>query len=228
MQLELLGRNPTKGIPFLPVERRIREIPPLEDVEKALAVADPDVWDYLLVICDTLARVSEVNRLTWADVDLENRNVRGGHLTPRRIPMTQRLFELLSRRYSEREKSRPWVFWVIGTDWKTGKTSEGPYRRYRRTILKTLCKKAGVRPFTFHALRHLGASIMDSNHVPMGSIQKILGHENRTTTEIYLHSLGDAEKSAIDVFEQAVTKKVSHESHTDFQTKEKEVRPDLH
>ena len=33
--------------------------------------------------------------------------------------------------------------------------------------------------------------------VPIGSIQGILRHENRTTTEIYLHSIGEAEKFAM-------------------------------
>jgi site-specific recombinase XerD len=28
---------------------------------------------------------------------------------------------------------------------------------------------------------------MDSQNVSIGSIQRLLGHENRTTTEIYLH-----------------------------------------
>jgi hypothetical protein len=34
-------------------------------------------------------------------------------------------------------------------------------------------------------------------------IQRILGHENRWATEIYLHSMGDSERDAIRVFEQA-------------------------
>lgn len=38
---------------------------------------------------------------------------------------------------------------------------------------------------------------MDNNNVPIGSIQRILGHENRTTTEIYLHSIGDQERNAL-------------------------------
>ena len=32
-------------------------------------------------------------------------------------------------------------------------------------------------------------------------IQRILGHENRTTTELYLHSIGEGERGAIKVFE---------------------------
>jgi hypothetical protein len=38
----------------------------------------------------------------------------------------------------------------------------------------------------------------------MYHIQKILGHENRTTTEIYLHSLGGMERAAIEKYEEAV------------------------
>jgi len=68
--------------------------------------------------------------------------------------------------------------------------------------MKSLCKKAGVRYFRFHALRHLGASILDKNNVNIGTIQRILGHENRTTTEIYLHSIGEAEREAMRVYEQ--------------------------
>lgn len=44
---------------------------------------------------------------------------------------------------------------------------------------------------------------MDGNNVPIGAIQRILGHENRKTTEIYLHSVGDMERHAIDTFERA-------------------------
>jgi hypothetical protein len=54
---------------------------------------------------------------------------------------------------------------------------------------------------------------MDGNNVPLGAIQRILGHENRRTTEIYLHSIGDQERDAMAIFEQAREK-----SHTDSHT----------
>jgi len=104
------------------------------------------------------------------------------------------------------------VFCNTYVDWKTGEEVTTNFK-YRSTILKTLCKKAGVRRFSFHALRHSGASILDNMNVPLGTIQKILGHENRTTTEIYLHSIGGSETEAMSIFEEA-----TQNSHTDPHT----------
>jgi hypothetical protein len=53
---------------------------------------------------------------------------------------------------------------------------------------------------------------MDGNNVPIGDIQRILGHENRATTEIYLHSIGLAERQAIAIYERATEN--SHTNHT--------------
>ncbi|HEB70332.1 MAG TPA: hypothetical protein ENI88_12035 [Desulfobulbus sp.] len=66
--------------------------------------------------------------------------------------------------------------------------------------------------FHYHALRHASASMMDNNQVPLGAIQRVLGHENRSTTEMYLHSLGNTEIDAMMVLERA--RRFSHtESH---------------
>lgn len=82
--------------------------------------------------------------------------------------------------------------------------------------MKTLCKKAGVKYFRYHALRHCGASLLDQANVPIGSIQKILGHENRTTTEIYLHTMGNAERDAIALLDSCSEKSLT-QIHTQKQ-----------
>lgn len=79
--------------------------------------------------------------------------------------------------------------------------------------MERLCDKVGVRYFRFHPIRHSGASIMDGHNVPIGAIQRILGHENRKTTEIYLHSIGDLERQAMAAFERA-REKSQMDSHT--------------
>ena len=81
--------------------------------------------------------------------------------------------------------------------------------------MRYLCKRADVQYFRFHALRHFGASMLDHANVSIGSIQRILGHENRTTTEIYLHSIGNAERDAVTVldnqFSDVISEKVLHQ-----------------
>ena len=85
---------------------------------------------------------------------------------------------------------------------KNHRWEEGPFWD-RKKLMKALCEKAGVPYFRFHAIRHAGASLMDSINTPIGTIQKILGHENRQTTEIYLHTFNDSEKQAIRAYEAA-------------------------
>lgn len=208
--------NPVIGLSFLPMTKRLKYVPSHEDIDKMISVADPEVQDYLWLLRDTMARVSEINRLVWDDVNLEKRFVvlytrkkRGGHLTPRKVPMTEKVFHILSRRFSERDKTLPWVFWHYYVVTKNGERKVGPFKD-RREVLKNLCAKAGVRPFGFHALRHAGASLMDNSNVPLGAIQRILGHENRTTTEIYLHSINQSEVEAMAVYEQARSKSHSN------------------
>jgi integrase len=91
-----------------------------------------------------------------------------------------------------------WVFWHAYKSKKTGGIVKGPYED-RKRIMYTLRKQAGVRYFRFHALRHSGVSVMNNNNEPIGAIQRLLGYENRSTTEIYIHGISRVERDAIAV-----------------------------
>ncbi len=56
--------------------------------------------------------------------------------------------------------------------------------------------------------------MLDRANVNIGSIQRILGHDHRSTTEIYLHSIGEAEREAMRIFEE-VSQNSHIESHTE-------------
>jgi len=206
---KLITNNPAKEVDFFPEEKRVKYVPPSSDIDLVISAAAPDTQDYLWTIRETMARISEVNNLLWDDVDLSKRFIilytrkkKGGHLTPRWVPMTEKLFEIMNRRFAERDNSKKWVFWHRYFSRKIGEWKEGPYKD-RKRLMHGLCKKAGVRYFRYHALRHSGASIMENNNVSIGTIQRVLGHENRATTEIYLHSIGNAERIALDIYEAA-------------------------
>jgi len=139
----------------------------------------------LWVIRETMGRMSEINRLTWEDVNLKERDIvlytrkkKGGSLTPRKVPMTNKLYDVLSRRYDQRDKCKPWVFWHRYYSRRAGMKVDGPYID-RNKLMKYLCNRAGVKYFRYHAMRHSGASVMNNANVPIPWIQKILGHEKR-------------------------------------------------
>ncbi|MFO7560692.1 MAG: tyrosine-type recombinase/integrase, partial [Desulfobacterales bacterium] len=214
--------NPTNKNKFYPVDKEPKYVPSNADIDKVISFADPDTQDYLWTIRETLARVGEINRLDWKDIDfncgqvvLYTRKKKGGHLTPRRIFMTNKLLSVLKVRYEKRDQTKPWVFWHRYWSKKDGRFYEGPYKD-RKKIMKSLCEKAGVKYFRFHSIRHASASTMGNNNIPIGAIQSILGHENRKTTEIYLHSVSEVEQNAMMRFERA-----RENSHTDSHTEQK-------
>ena len=204
---KLITSNPTDDIEFFPVEKRKKYVPLKGDVLKVITVADPDTQQYLWTILLTAGRVSEINGMTWEDVNFDERYVtlwtrkrKGGNREPREVPMVQKLYDILWYRFERRSCDIPWVFWHTYWSRKLGQKLQGPYGD-RKKIMKSLCTEAKVRYFRFHAFRHLTASILDDLGVPIGVIQRILGHQNRRTTEIYLHSVGEAERDAMNKLE---------------------------
>jgi len=179
----LVAENPVDGIKPYPAQRSRRYVPPVEDVDAVMALARPEQKLYLTIIQHTVARIREINRLRWEDVHddyviLRTRKAKNSDLTERKIPLTLTAKEVLSKLPRKSE--------FVFTNPRTGRGYD-----YRKKMMGYLCKKAGGKYFSFHAIRHLGASILSKEGVPLTDIQKILGHQRATTTDIYLRSIGD-------------------------------------
>lgn len=207
MKKNLIQGNPTAGVNFFPLVKRKKRVPPKEDILKVISAGDPEAQQYLWTIVLTAGRVGEINNLTWDDIDFEGRRItlwtrkrKGGHREPREVPMTEKLHAMLRSRLDQRQPEMPWVFWHTYWSQKEGRWVSGPFGD-RKNLMSSLCTAAKVTYFRFHALRHLTASILDDQGVPIGVIQRILGHQNRRTTEIYLHSIGEAEREAMNKLE---------------------------
>jgi integrase len=63
-------KDPSKGVPFFPVEKKVKYVPPSEDIDKVISVADQDTQDYLCAIRETMGRMGEINNLLWEDINL--------------------------------------------------------------------------------------------------------------------------------------------------------------
>ena len=99
------------------------------------------------------------------------------------LPEDSELYRALKWQWENRGKNSPYVF----TDPDTGQKYV-----HRNKFMKTLCKRAGVKPFGFKALRKFGPSVLNDIHrVSIKKLQRLLRHRTQTTTEIYLKKIDD-------------------------------------
>jgi integrase len=194
---DYLIKNPCAGIAMLPVERQPKIIPERDQVAQVLLIAKPMDRAYLTVARFTAARINEINRLTWEDVDFEKGAVRlwtkkkkGGDRKCRWVPVINQVLESLRYAHQHRTKNSPYVFTNPTMVERHPTTPERWCFFYRDKFFKTLCRQAGVPEMGYHTLRHLTASEMANRGASLTDIQKVLGHERASTTDGYLQSLG--------------------------------------
>jgi len=183
--LNLPSPNPCMTERF-PEERQNRYIPPEGDFWKVYEVMEEGQDKVmLLAYLHSAARRAELYRLRWEDVDFAGQRVRigtrkrlGGSLEYDWLPMTDELFNVM---VIHRQSAK--------TEWVFPNPESGIPFVARQRHMKRICQQAGVKPFGLHAIRHLTASILAQEDVPMVTIQRILRHKQLTTTERYIRGL---------------------------------------
>jgi len=181
----------------LPEIRNPRYVPPAEDFFKVLNMTDGQDRVMLLTFLHTAGRRGEIFRLTVSDLDFQNNRIRlstkkrtGGNLEYDWLPMTAELKRELSWWLDNRPlKNKPHVFMCLENRPFHFEHYGEPFV-YRSKFMKNLCAKAGVKPFGYHAIRHLTASQLYSMGDSVATIQALLRHKSAGTTERYLRTLG--------------------------------------
>lgn len=192
IEREFLDHNPCTGIKPFSVTPKKRYVPPKKHIEAVIANAD-GLKSYLLTIKNTLGRASEIDNLTWEDVNLEERwlilstrKAKNSDLTSRKLNINDELLEVLEGLSSE-DLVFPYPEGINVIYW------------HRFRLLTEICERLGIKPFGFHAFRHYGASKLAEAGVPLTEIQTILGHQRPTTTDAYLRTLRPNLKSAMEL-----------------------------
>ncbi len=115
--------------------------------------------------------------------------------------MNQVLYDTLWGIWQQRTHDQ-WVFFNAKT---------GTRYMHRPKLMRTICKRAGVRHFGFHTLRHYVASYLaDQKKFSITQISRLLRHQNKATTERYLQ--------VVDTQLRDVMASLEEKSHTDSHT----------
>jgi integrase len=173
-----------------------QELPLL--LKEALASSSPYLYCIILMALVTGARQGEILGLTWDNLDLD----RGlAHIPEtkngcaRTLPLAPGLIEELQKLYATRDASKPLVF--------ASKTAFGSYcmNKSWRTVLK----KADIKDFRFHDMRHHFATAMARKGASTIEIQTALGHKTLQMVEKYTHLKAESSRPfsndiAADIF----------------------------
>ena len=181
------------------VEKTIRYVPSEADFWKVFAICERQDQVMLLAFFHLGARRSELFGLKWSEVDFVREQVylqtrkRDGGLEGDWVPMTQQLCREMKAWMEARRNmaglDREHVFVCLSQTAFCDDYYGKPFQK-RQHFMEKLCKKAGVKPFGFHSIRHLFASRLWRKDVSLGHIQQLLRHQSPRTTERYLKSLG--------------------------------------
>ncbi len=195
----------SKEVPKYPEARIPKYIPPEVDILAVMELCTQEQRDYLWTLALTAARCGEINKLKVADVHLHlgyltlaTKKAKDGTINHRRIGIRDSLRDIVVRRLTTAQAAgSEYLFFQI---LKKG-AKPIPFG-YRSKFLKSKCDDAKVRPFTYHCLRHFAAILMDQAGVPLVNIQKTLGHQRATTTDVYLGSIREVQGGVADLIEE--------------------------
>jgi len=189
--------NPFQAIPKYPKIEKPRYVPPVEDFWKVIGITEELDRVMLLVTYYLAARRNEVFSLKWPDIDWNYDQVRlwtrkrsSGNREYDWVTMVDELRTELVKWYEVRPiKNTEYVF-VCSDESQFSLPHYGQPFTNRQHLMEKLCKRAGVKYFSFHALRHLRARVLYHEGVTLSEIQSLLRHQLATTTAKYLRDNG--------------------------------------
>jgi integrase len=172
-----------------------------EDEEsRLLACCGPQLQPLVITALHTGFRASELRSLTWNDVDFRRRliTVRAGYAKngeARSVPMNQLLTDILKSVKLANDKGDQVFCSREGT----------PYRSFRSAFERAV-RKAEIKDFAFHDLRHTFASRLVMAGVDLPTVKELLGHRDISMTMRYTHLSSRHKQMAVGKLEQFAAK----------------------
>lgn len=212
VQWGYLTISPMKGIRLLkePPER-VRFLA-IDEVNILLERSSDHLMPIILCALHTGMRKGEILNLKWSNIDLHNRMIvleKTKNNRRRMIPLHGRLYSVLK----ELPRKGDYVFC----------SNKGEKFVDIKNGFKGACRRAGIKDFRFHDLRHTFASHLVMSGCNIRTVQQLLGHTTIKTTMKYSHLSKEHLEEAINL----VGAKLSTKVETDLKQLEYQPRKPL-
>ena len=142
----------------------------------------------LILLYETGMRASELTSLDDSSVDFTQGEIRvlGKGNKQRAIPFGDELRTQLQQYISQRNQE--WPQRIDNALILNDRGSRITYEQLRKEVMTRLSAIGNLAKRSPHVLRHSFATAMLNNGADLESVQKLLGHSELSTTEIYTHT----------------------------------------
>jgi integrase len=195
--------NPVTGRKLREPEGRLRWLT-REEAEHLLSMAEtesraPHLPDFIRLALHTGMRRGELLGLEWKRVDLKAGLI---HLEAvhtktakrRSVPLNETARAAIVARMKFRMKHCPGSPWVFCD-------KDGSRLASVRKAFESACRRAGIKDFTIHDLRHTCAAWLVSNGAQLAAVRDLLGHSTIKMTERYAHLAPENVRAAVSLLE---------------------------
>ncbi len=209
-----LASNPFQKIRlFSEKENQKERILMLDEEEKLLFACSEHLRPVVILALNTGLRRGEILALKWACVDfnagvLKVERSKGGK--PRFVDINSVLADLLK----PLRNAHPEAEYVF-VNAKTGR----PFVEIGKAF-RNACRRAKIKGFRFHDLRHTFASRLIEAGVDIITVRDLLGHSSVKLTERYTHSKNEQKKRAVELL---VGKKPENSAQIGHNSKDQET-----
>ena len=185
-KLDWIERNPFEKVDKYKEPKGIVRYLQYDQIDRLLTACKQSkntlLYPAVLMALTTGARKNEILSLRWSDIDLQNRRAilqqtKNGER--RSIPLAEPVLLVLQ----EMEQNRGTNEYVFPP------TRESPIKHHANITHAwyNALKKAGIKEFRFHDLRHTAASYLMMNNTPTVAVANLLGHKTLDMTKRYSH-----------------------------------------
>jgi integrase len=183
-----------------------------EEIEKLLDASLPYLRSIVITALNTGMRRSEILNLKWSDIDFRRKAIilkETKNNEIREIPINDLLFRELKK-----------IPLQIRSDFVFCNRQGEPYQKVHKGFRAAL-KRAGIKDFRFHDLRHTFASHLVMNGVNLRAVQQLLGHKDIRMTMRYSHLSQEHLQAAVNTLSEKDS--IWHKSGTFAKSNKKQV-----